>query len=156
MSPSESDPQLESKLGPVRLAAIEESRRKLADLEKDRPIWEAEELKRKLAETQRRLREEKGRTDRLARKAERQSNGPCMRLYARNLTIRRDPASSSTAPKPHSWIKQILVVSHRNVRGLHTCTNWAEPQDRSFHSGVGREPGALFLVGVILCMYVIE
>ena len=64
----DSEPQLEDELDPVRLAAIEESRRKLADLEKDRPIWEAEELKRKLAETQRRLREEKGRADRLARK----------------------------------------------------------------------------------------
>jgi len=64
----ESEPQLEDELDPVRLAAIEESKRKLADLEKDRPMWEAAVLKRELAETQRRLREEKERADRLARK----------------------------------------------------------------------------------------
>lgn len=62
------EPQLEDELDPVRLASIEESKRKLAELEKDRPIWEAAELKRELAETQRRLRDEKERADRLARK----------------------------------------------------------------------------------------
>ena len=64
--PTETQP--EEELDPDRLAAIEESKRKLAELEKDRPIWEAAELKRVLAETQRRLREEKERADRLARK----------------------------------------------------------------------------------------
>ena len=64
----ESEPQPEDELDPARSAAIEESRRKLAELEKDRPIWEAAGLKRELAETQRRLREEKERADRLARK----------------------------------------------------------------------------------------
>jgi hypothetical protein len=62
------EPQLEDELDPVRLAAIEESKRKLAELEKDRPMWEAAELRRSLAETQRRLQEEKARADRLARK----------------------------------------------------------------------------------------
>jgi hypothetical protein len=64
----ESEAQPEDELDPVRLAAIEESKRKLAELEKDRPIWEAAELKRELAEMQRRLRAEKERADRLARK----------------------------------------------------------------------------------------
>jgi hypothetical protein len=65
----ESEPQRVHELDPDRLAAINESKRKLAELERDRPIWDAAaELKRKLAETQRRLQEEKERADRLARK----------------------------------------------------------------------------------------
>jgi len=61
----EPEAQLEDGLDPVRLAAIEEYKRKLAELEKARPIWETAEVKHKLAETQRRLREDIERAERL-------------------------------------------------------------------------------------------
>ena len=120
----EPGPQLEDELDPVRLAAIEESKRKLAELEKDRPIWEAAELKRALADMQHRLREEKARADRLARKeAERQEK---IRLEQLAEQARRARRQAEEEAQRRQWAEYAAQAQKRSQEARRKLAEEAE------------------------------
>jgi len=120
----ESEPQPDDELDPARLAAIEESRRKLADLEKDRPIWEAAELKRELAETQRRLREEKERADRLARKESERLEK--IRLEQLAEQARRARKQADEEARRRKWAEDAAKAQKRAQEARRKLTEEAE------------------------------
>ena len=117
-------PQPEDELDPVRQAAIEESKRKLAELEKDRPIWEAAELKRELAEVQHRLREEKARADRLARKElERQEK---IRLEQLAEQARRARKQAEEEAQRRQWAEYAAQAQKRSQEARRKLAEEAE------------------------------
>ena len=119
------EPQLDDELDPVRRAAIEESKRKLAELEKDRPIWQAAELKRELAETQHRLREETERANRFARKeAERLEK---IRLEQLAEQARRARRQAEEEAERRKWAE---YAAHAQKRAQETRRKLAEEAER--------------------------